>query len=106
MIKEENDLKIENDGDAYYSTNIIQDNKEFLKDAYYHRMFGNNGFSKMRELQYLGTVPIVAYLKGCKDGYDFDDESDVDRFFKDNPEFLACNPWVTPGSNAHKIIIK
>lgn len=106
MIESKTNLKLMDNDDLIWSVITKSNNIPILEENFIAKMDGKNGFSKSREFQHIGRIPLVAYLKAEQDGYNLDDEAEVMRFFRDNPEFLTSNPWVKKDSNNHKIIIK
>jgi len=105
MIIDETNMTLNGD-DLDYTVKYKQNNIPILEQAYIDRMSSNNGMSKDRLFQKVALIPEVAIWAAEQEGYNMNNDEDVMRYLKKNPEFLCCNPWVKKDSNAHKIIIK
>ena len=89
--------------DSVVAGSMYQNNIPVLEQNFVEKMNANNGFSKQRLFRKIASVPDVAMLKACQDGYNLDDVKDLKRFLNDNPDYMTVERIDTGASG--KIII-
>lgn len=106
MIHTELDVTVKGAEDIEVKSVTTQNNIPIIEENWLSKVVGNNGFSKEREFQHIARVPYTAYLAAKQRGYNMDNETDVNKFLRENPEFLRVDHLhPTQGGSQHQIII-
>ena len=66
-------------GDNFYLTHR-SDNRELLKHLKVEREQGNNGWSKDRSFQKIGSIPALEYFKMCKINPELKDAKKLEKW--------------------------
>ncbi|MGB3988658.1 MAG: hypothetical protein WBK67_03155 [Minisyncoccales bacterium] len=104
MIYDNLGLQMFGEEDCRLTGTITQDNLPVLEQNYVEKCNANNGFTKKRMFRKIASIPVVAVLQAAKDGYNFDNRKDLNRYLEDHPGFRTVDAVLT--GRSPNIIVK
>lgn len=99
-------LTLDGSGTEFVSHAIVgQDYVPTIMENHFKRMSGRDGWTKERTMRQILSVPVLADAMARDAGYDMTNRQDVERFFRDHPQFRTVEA-LKKECNAPNIIIK
>lgn len=85
-------------------TIVTQDYVPTITENAWHKVHGNNGWTKDRTMRRVAQVPVLALQLAKDAGWNLDDKHELRRWLSMHPEFMTVKAFKTEGGSANIIV--